>query len=297
MPRRAAENEVQLRSRTVSGEIPLRYNPAAMPRNVRVIMFDWGGTLALVARQDKSRAACAAAAVARARERGGAVTDEDTAALLELFLARTTRHEREATLEELDTPAMLREWVVNRGLGERVAGLIDELAAAFWQPWLGCLDVLPGVIETLRRLRLAGYAMGLVSNCAAMPATCRAEAARLGMAPMLDFMLFSSELGVRKPHEGIYARAMALATAIVPDVDTSSVLFVGDTPVADVDGPGRQGMRTALVRTGRWGGDRGVLRHIPDVILDSVNDLPGVLARVEAADLITRRLRAVQSLE
>lgn len=63
-------------------------------------------------------------------------------------------------------------------------------------------------------------------------------------------------------------------------VERGEVLLVGDDVEADVGGAQAAGLRAALVRTGKFRDD--VLRASgvrPDLILDSVADLPGWLAR------------------
>lgn len=61
-------------------------------------------------------------------------------------------------------------------------------------------------------------------------------------------------------------------------MNVDEVLFVGDTPPADIDGPQALGMRTALVSTGNWHGAVGDLKASPDLVLDSVEDLPARLS-------------------
>jgi len=119
--------------------------------------------------------------------------------------------------------------------------------------------------------------LGLVSNCAAPPDICRVELERLGLTEFFDFTVFSSEVGYCKPHTSMYETPFAQAVRHVGDLTAESVLFIGDTPIADIDGPYEQGFKTALVRTGVWNGDSDALTHKPDIIVDSVADLPRLL--------------------
>jgi HAD superfamily hydrolase (TIGR01549 family) len=134
------------------------------------------------------------------------------------------------------------------------------------------------VRTTLSALRECGIALGLVSNCAAIPTACRAEITRQGLADRFDFTLFSSEVGVRKPHPDIYDVALARAAQCNGHGNWAAgdFVFVGDTPAADIAGPAQQGMRTVLVRTGNWTGDASKLEPAPDLIVDSVHDLPAI---------------------
>lgn len=245
-------------------------------KSIRLIAFDWGGTLVHVARQDQTRAACASAACGHLRAIGRQLPDAAHDDLLRTFLELSARHECVDCPTELDTPAMLAQWAARWGR-PNLDGELPQLAEAFWRPWLGCLDVLPGAPEVVARLREAGFRLGLVSNCAAAPAVCRAELARQGLADFFDVTLFSSEIGVRKPSRALYEAVLARGRGVIDDLRAGEILFVGDTPAADVDGPHRAGMRTALVRTGSWRGDRAACAVQPDLVLDHVADLPEIL--------------------
>jgi putative hydrolase of the HAD superfamily len=61
----------------------------------------------------------------------------------------------------------------------------------------------------------------------------------MGLAERLDFAVFSSEVGVRKPDPRIFERALeALGVA------AENALFVGDRLYEDVRGAGELGMTT-----------------------------------------------------
>ena len=61
----------------------------------------------------------------------------------------------------------------------------------------------------------------------------------MGLAERLDFAVFSSEVGVRKPHAEIFRCALD-ALAVAPE----QALFVGDRLYEDVRGAGELGMTT-----------------------------------------------------
>jgi putative hydrolase of the HAD superfamily len=67
----------------------------------------------------------------------------------------------------------------------------------------------------------------------------RADLERQGLAPLLDAVVFSSEVGKRKPHPAIYEAALS-ELSIAPE----RALFVGDRLVEDVRGPAELGMTT-----------------------------------------------------
>ena len=62
----------------------------------------------------------------------------------------------------------------------------------------------------------------------------------MGLAERLDTAVFSSEVGLRKPHPEIFRRALE-ALQVAPE----RALFVGDSRNADIRGAQALGMRTA----------------------------------------------------
>jgi putative hydrolase of the HAD superfamily len=61
----------------------------------------------------------------------------------------------------------------------------------------------------------------------------------MGLAERLDFSVFSSEVGTRKPHPAIFERALE-ALGVEPE----RALFVGDRLYEDVRGASEVGMTT-----------------------------------------------------
>lgn len=242
--------------------------------DIEVILFDWGGTLAQVVRQDEllRRGAREAARVACDPAVNGAV---------EHLVERVLSLEKEAAchpeLREADVSDALLAW--SRAFAGRVNP--DKLAAAvavIGREWIGSLEPLPGAQEALRELRRQGYRMGLVSNCLLPPEYCRQEFERHGFGGLLDFHIFSSAVGYRKPSPKIYEAALREAFPKSKPRDPSRVLFVGDSPAFDIVAPAALGMKTALVTCykGIWApGDYE--RAKPDLRIDAVSELPALL--------------------
>ena len=236
-------------------------------------MFDWGGTLARVAGELDTRRDCAAAGLAFLRGAGLKAPAGAEASLAKCFLAALGERQASPDLREFDSRSFLREWAADAGLAVSPDGMLDRWVAAFWRPWVGCLELIGDAPAALRRLQRRGLTVGLVSNTATPPSVCRAELTRLGLADLLAFTVFSSEVGYRKPHPRPFEKALSLAGDLAPGLRPAEVLYVGDTPVADVAGPAALGLKTALVRGGAWDGDEGTLDVRPDVILESVHEL------------------------
>jgi putative hydrolase of the HAD superfamily len=69
----------------------------------------------------------------------------------------------------------------------------------------------------------------------------RRQVESVGIAPYLDAIVFSSEIGRRKPAPDLYLAALERI-----GVPAASTLYVGDRPREDYDGPRAVGMRAVL---------------------------------------------------
>ena len=96
-------------------------------------------------------------------------------------------------------------------------------------------DALPVLAE----LRGHGLKLGLVSNAFDPGWLLHRDLEHMGLAERLDFSVFSSEVGVRKPHPAIFERALEAL-----EVEPERALFVGDRLYEDVRGAAEVGMTT-----------------------------------------------------
>jgi HAD superfamily hydrolase (TIGR01509 family) len=106
-----------------------------------------------------------------------------------------------------------------------------------WRAQYGVLSMAPALLETLRE---RGLKTGLVANAwPDPPRVLRADAEALGLAPLLDAMVWAAEAGARKPDPAIFLRACD-ELGVAPE----AALHVGDDLVADVQGAAAVGMTT-----------------------------------------------------
>jgi putative hydrolase of the HAD superfamily len=119
---------------------------------------------------------------------------------------------------------------------------------------------VPAVLGELGEL---GVARVVVSN---WDVSLRDVLDRTGLAPLLDGIVISAEVGVAKPDPAIFERALAVAGA-----RPGEALHVGDTPEADVAGALAAGLRA--VHLDRSGADAGAitsLAGLPGLVRSSV---------------------------
>jgi putative hydrolase of the HAD superfamily len=111
-----------------------------------------------------------------------------------------------------------------------------EAEHAAWDPARQIAANTPALLESLRG---RGLKLGLVSNAFDPGWLLHRDLEQMGLAQRLDFAVFSSEVGKRKPHPAIFERALdALGVAAAESV------FVGDRLYEDVRGAGELGMTT-----------------------------------------------------
>jgi HAD superfamily hydrolase (TIGR01509 family) len=142
------------------------------------------------------------------------------------------------TVEELEYPGLVRQL-----LGDFEIEVDDEELTRFleaehaaWDPARQIAANTPALLEALRG---RGLKLGLVSNAFDPGWLLHRDLEQMGLAGQLDFAVFSSEVGKRKPHPAIFERA--LDTLGVPAAET---VFVGDRLYEDVRGAGELGMTT-----------------------------------------------------
>ena len=119
--------------------------------------------------------------------------------------------------------------------------LIDRFFLSFYQligEMLYCYD---DTIVTLTKIRNRFPVIGLVSNTIFPEETHIGELKKFGIIPFLDFKIFSSTFGVRKPHADIFYHAANMA-GYAP----AECVYIGDRYQEDIVGPKRIGMAAIL---------------------------------------------------
>jgi len=193
-------------------------------------LFDWGGTLAWFEWDDELLAAGHRAGLA-------ALGREDEA---DAFTARFVRGKlpglaAPAAADSLDYGAELRDLLGPVGDAELDAFLDAEHAA--WRP---ARSLVSSAHALLGSLRDRGLRLAVVANTWPEPARLvRRELDELGVARLVDAIVLSGEVGVRKPEPPIFERALAGL-----GVDATAAVFVGDRLEDDVAGAAALGMTT-----------------------------------------------------
>jgi len=144
------------------------------------------------------------------------------------------------TLEERPLSLLLQEGLSKAGIN--LEGLIlDELGRAFYKPVQEQVTEYDDTFQVLQWLKDRNLILAIISNSIFPHDYHLEELNRFGLVPFFKIILFSSEVGRRKPHPEIFQKALN-ELALPPQ----EVLFVGDRMREDVWGPQQLGMRAVL---------------------------------------------------
>ena len=202
---------------------------------LQAVLFDWGDTLMQFAYDPD---------LVAAGHRAGlqALGDGDLP-----DVERVTEHFREhyepffwvpGTVEEIEYPGLIRELLGHFGveLDDEQLNRFLEAEHAAWDPARRLAADTHALLESLRD---RGLKLALVSNAFDPGWLLRRDLEQMGLAERLDFAVFSSEVGKRKPHPEIFRWALDAL-----EVQPERTLFVGDRLYEDIRGAGELGMTT-----------------------------------------------------
>lgn len=142
---------------------------------------------------------------------------------------------------------------------------IDELVTSYLLCFCGFCKPLPGATDAVKAIKRSGYRTAIVTN-GKYPFQARNFGA-LGLSAWFDAVVVSEAVSIRKPDERIF-RAACERLGVHP----SDVVFVGDNPVADIQGANGVGMYTIYVP-----GHFGETCQEADAVLRDYRGLPDMI--------------------
>ena len=202
---------------------------------LRAVLFDWGDTLMRWAWDESLIEAGHRAGLEAIGRDGLPQADAVAAQFREAYLPFLWVP---GTVEELEYPGLVRELLSHFGVevtDEELDAFLEAEHAA-WQP---ARRLAPTTHALLESLRAQGLRLGVVSNAFDPGWLLHRDLEQMGIAERVDFSVFSSEVGKRKPHPAIFEAALRAL-----DVRPEAALFVGDRLYEDIRGAGELGMRT-----------------------------------------------------
>jgi putative hydrolase of the HAD superfamily len=215
---------------------------------IQAVLFDYGGTLATfdyptealldVLRRFRPRIEAALGVPAPEAER-----------ILDDVLLPLERYIGSISQDEVDYMDVYREtW---HGAGLRLPDpLLHEILDAEQQCWDRAARIDPEAVPLLDWLQQRGVKRGICSNAPFPPQMMRRQLDFTGLARHVDAIVFSSELGKRKPAPEVYRAALDAVHSTA-----EATLFVGDRVREDYEGPTAVGMRAVIVAANNQVGD------------------------------------------
>lgn len=120
--------------------------------------------------------------------------------------------------------------------------LLHEILDAEQMCWDRAVVLDPDALQVLSWLEAHEVKRGICSNAPFPPPMMRRQVETNGIAELVDAVVFSSEVGKRKPAPELYQAALdAIATA------PEKTMFVGDRVREDFEGPRAMGMRAVIL--------------------------------------------------
>jgi putative hydrolase of the HAD superfamily len=196
------------------------------------VLFDWGHTLMDFVWEDE----LVEAGVRAGLDAVGA-PDEAVQAVADRYGAEARLRDWEVP-EELEYAPLVRRLLSDAGVPVDDSQLERYLLAEHeaWAPARRPASMSQALLDALRE---RGLKTGLVSNTMDPRWLLLRDLAEQGLDERLDVVVFSSDLGIRKPRPEIFVRALD-ELGVAPE----RTLFVGDRLDADVSGARAVGMRT-----------------------------------------------------
>lgn len=128
------------------------------------------------------------------------------------------------------------------GAGLRLPdSLLHEILDAEQRCWDRAVRLDADALPILQSLHERGIKRGICSNAPFPPEMMRRQLGSNGIAPQVDAIVFSSEVGRRKPAPEVYRAALDAVGA-----PAERTLFVGDRVREDYEGPMAVGMRAVI---------------------------------------------------
>lgn len=177
------------------------------------------------------------AAHSRAQELGYELDQE---AFLELY-----QRAREAIKQDIESTGSSHERYIyfKKALefhtGTVQAGDALALGDAFWNAYMDEMELFPGVIETLERIKDESIKTAVATDLTTRTQLRKIE--RLDIEEYIDVLVTSEELGRDKPSTAMFAVPLA-RLGVAPD----AAVMVGDSLTSDIAGGNSLGMTTVL---------------------------------------------------
>ena len=182
---------------------------------------------------------------------------------------------RDKHMIETSTFLVLKELLAEKGYADVPDAIIRDSLDAHYAITQKNWQLEEDAIDCLESLRKQNYLLGIVSNAGDHRDVVQLVE-KFKLAPYFEFVLTSAGCGYRKPHPKIFQLALEMINAR-PD----EVVMVGDTLKADILGANQVGMYSIWITRRTDTPPDDTLPVIPEAIIKTLGELPGVLRDLE----------------
>ena len=142
----------------------------------------------------------------------------------------------------IDAPTVMRRFLETQGLPNDDE-VVEVAAEAYCRGGPELVAPLRlGAVETMTALKARGLRLGAISNTIQPGRFLTTNMQRWGLTEIFDVRVYSSDVGVAKPHPKIFQVALAQLGVVAQDA-----VYVGDRLVPDVGGAHGVGMKAVLI--------------------------------------------------
>lgn len=191
-----------------------------------------------------------------------------------LYLLETARRKRAEEMIEVPLRSILKECFQKFGCGTDET-LVEEGLEIFYNALLEHRRLIEGVPEMLSFLKENGYLIGLISDVAwGLPSSFpRKDMRHYRIDCYFDDMVFSTDVGLRKPHPQIFRISLNNL-----GVESDEAVYIGNSLQADVKGALNVGMKGILKKSRYFFPDDTI---VPSAVIDSWSELIRILEELE----------------
>jgi putative hydrolase of the HAD superfamily len=239
-----------------------------MKNPITTVLFDLGGTLVTMssAYHGEYWTRAVTRTISLLKENGYNISPQDfereylriNNAYLEFehktYIDVERRYQLSAVLNQLGIPTQPNDKIIRETLHTIFQEVLDES------------QLCPGAVETIKQLRQK-YKVGLVTNNSSSDHvwwTLR----KFRMKPLFQIIIISAEIGLRKPHLGIFTLALKQMHS-----KPSQTVYIGDSETADIIGAKNAGMKTILIKRD----PQPELHTTPDGIVEELPQIPYII--------------------
>lgn len=174
----------------------------------------------------------------------------------------------------------IEQWLLTELADHAERGDFDRLRAAFpvsesadhlWRVYIDRLSAAmhcrPAVLDSLERLKEAGWSIGVATNGASDIQ--RAKIHATGLSDLIDGIAASGDIDIRKPDPRLFELAAArCGTQLTP-----GDWMTGDNPETDIAGGHDAGLRTIWVTGRPWPDGLTTPHHTVDDVVEAIGYL------------------------